>query len=394
MGVKSNIAIAGAGGVGSATGLLLREIGDFDVDIYIGDGDPDKANKTAEWIREGSSKKGIVEAFTMPWKGTNESFDAILKEADIVLDCLPGSEAPRIASLAKKHDLHYANLTEHVKETEKIKKIAEDAERGFILQTGLAPGFINVLANGLFKQFCEIYEVDKVNYVSMKVGALTQCAFPPHYYGFTWSPIGVATEYLEPAIVIRDYKKTKLPSLSERKTVVINGVTYEEALTSGGAADLPDVLEGKVKNLDYKTLRYPGHYSWIENLLKDIDELYRTGIPYYEGSRADKLQKKMEEFVPTTRDDVISNDIVVIYSSVQGKDKKGTLRIIEEWYEIRPTWIGNKYLRAIQSTTAAALAESARMLLSERYRGAITQSMIDPKEFMNGPFVSYIYKTR
>ncbi|MDI1305570.1 MAG: saccharopine dehydrogenase, partial [bacterium] len=86
-------------------------------------------------------------------------------------------------------------------------------------------------------------------------------AVAPHYYGFTWSPVGVATEYLEDTIVIRNSIKTTLPSLSERKTVIIDGITYEEDLTSGGAADLPDALSGKVGSLDYKTLRYPGHYA-------------------------------------------------------------------------------------------------------------------------------------
>ena len=64
--------------------------------------------------------------------------------------------------------------------------------------------------------------------------------------------------------MLRDFQRTTRPSLSERCTVVIDGVTYEEDLTSGGAADLPAALEGKVRHLDYKTLRYPGHYAWIE----------------------------------------------------------------------------------------------------------------------------------
>jgi saccharopine dehydrogenase-like NADP-dependent oxidoreductase len=67
---------------------------------------------------------------------------AILRQGDI-LDCLPGSQAPRIAEFAKDYELHYANLTEYVAETEKIKTLAKDATTGFILQTGLAPGYID-----------------------------------------------------------------------------------------------------------------------------------------------------------------------------------------------------------------------------------------------------------
>jgi hypothetical protein len=51
------------------------------------------------------------------------------------------------------------------------------------------------------------------------------------------SPVGVATEYLKDTIVLR-LRKTTVPSLSERATIIIDGRTYED-LTSGGAADLP-----------------------------------------------------------------------------------------------------------------------------------------------------------
>lgn len=375
--MRNKVIIVGAGGIGSATGLLLREVGNLDLDIYIGDVNIDTANNAVEWIKEGSSKEGVVESFPMPLEGTNKIFDDILKEGDIILDCLPGTQAPRIARLAKKHNLHYANLTEYVRETEEVIEIAKDSDKGFILQTGLAPGFINVLAFGLFKKFCQEYKVTKVDYVTMKVGALTRSVVPPHYYGFTWSPIGVATEYLEPAIVIRDYKKTTRPSLTERERVVIEDVSYEEALTSGGSSDLPDKLEGVVKNLDYKTLRYLGHYSWIESLLRDIPK---------GDKRADKLENKMKEYVPLAQDDVI-----IIYASVQGKDNHDNLRIIEKSYVVKPIQVGSKHLRAIQATTAASLAECARLLLTGKYKGPILQTQIDENEFMKGSFVSLVY---
>lgn len=375
---KIDIAIAGAGGIGSATGLVLREWGDFVGDIYIGDVNNKAAKKAAEWITEGSYKSGKTEAFSMPREGTDNEFNSVLKKSNIILDCLPGSQAPRIAKLAKENDLHYANLTEYVKETNEVMDIARDAKTGFIPQTGLAPGAIDVVANGLFNRFCKDFEVDKIDYLSMKVGALGKNAVGPHYYNFTWSPIGVATEYLESATVIRDFKKTTRPSLTERSNLVINGINYEEALTSGGAADLPDVLEGKVKNLDYKTLRYPGHYEWIDKLLEDIPE---------GNERAEKLQSKMEEFVPRCEDDV-----VILYASAQGFDKEKNLRILEKSYTINPVKIGNRNLRAIQASTATPLAESARMLATGEYEGLITQSQIPSDKFMNGHFVSRVYQ--
>jgi len=385
-GERKKVVIAGAGGIGSAVGLLLRELGDFPVDVYIGDMNPQQAENAAEWIAHDSSISGLVVPFTLPEQGSDSHVNDIMKGTHIILDCLPGSQAPRIARFAREHGSHYTNLTEYVTETEEIQtQIAPGASTGFLLQTGLAPGFINVLANGLFQQFCAKYGVDRADTVTMKVGALTQSAVAPHFYGFTWSPIGVATEYVEPAIVLRDGKKTVLPSLTERANVVIQGVAYEEDLTSGGAADLPDALEGRVRSLDYKTLRYPGHYAWVEGLLRTATYEDRSGRALC--SIAERLQECMERAVPRVEDDV-----VVIYASVEGRDSEGHQRLVDKSYAVRPTIVGGKPLRAIQSTTAAGLAESARLLLSGEYKGVVLQSQINPQQFLNGPFVLQIYR--
>jgi len=381
MSERHKIVIAGAGGMGSAAGLLLRELGDFDVDLYLGDADVTKARTAAAWTCDGSNRPGLVETFLVPTEGSSPEFDAVLAGADLLLDCLPGTEAPRMAGLALKHRLHYANLTEYVDETNQIIELARGADRGFVLQTGLAPGYVNVLGHGLFQRFCREHGVDKVDSMAMRVGALTSTAHPPHYYGFTWNSLGVATEYVKPAIVVRDFRRTTQPSLSERRTILIRGVAYEEDLTSGGAADLPAFLEGRVRNLDYKTLRYPGHYGWVESL---VDQMKYEGVP--EEDYPDRLLKKMSETVPFTND-----DLVVVFAAVEGADSHGVRHRIESSRLIRPSRIGGHVIEAIQSTTAAGLAESARMLLLDQPKGVILQSQIDPDHFMAGPFVSKIY---
>jgi saccharopine dehydrogenase-like NADP-dependent oxidoreductase len=374
---KHQVVIAGAGGMGSATGLLLRELGDFEVDLYLGDASPERASAAAAWIREGSTQPGEVKAFRLPAEGTSDELEGLLAQGDILLDCLPGKEAPRMARLARKHELHYANLTEHVKETEEIREIAAGAEQGFLLQTGLAPGYVNVLGNSLFQRFCREHGVSQAERLEMRVGALTTTVRPPHYYGFTWSSVGVATEYVEPCVVLRDHRQTLLKPLADRALVVLDGIVYEEALTSGGAADLPFALQGKVRHLDYKTLRYPGHYSWVQELLDEAPP---------GADRASYLLGKMEAAVP-----FMDDDLVVIYAAVEGRDARGILRRLESSRLIRPCRVGARTLKAIQGTTAAGLAESARFLLNEEVRGICLQSQIDPAHFMAGPFISEIY---
>ena len=372
-----NIIIAGAGGIAEAVGLLLMEWSEVTPTLFIGDRTHSKAKKVANWIEEGATKPSAIIYFHLAEEGLTDEMAAIFRQGDIILDCLPGSQAPRIAKFAKDFNLHYANLTEYVSETEQIIALAKDTKTGFILQTGLAPGYIDLLANGLFQEFCNDFKVNTVDKLEFKVGALTKHAVAPHYYGFTWSPVGVATEYLEDTIVLRNFIKTTLPSLSERKTIIIDGITYEEDLTSGGAADLPEALSGKVRSLDYKTLRHPGHYAWVQNQLSNLGNSDNSIIA---------LQQKMEAVIPHIEDDQI-----ILYAALEGKDTDGVLRRREIAKCILPQKVGKHQLRAIQTTTAAPLAQAAQLLLENTHKGVILQSQIDPITFLNGNYIVRVY---
>ena len=377
MSTKS-IFIAGAGGIGQATALILCEYNSvMDVIVYLGDISENALKNSKSFVIDGCSHEAKVHTVLMPKSGSSEELDAVLEKCDVILDCLPGSQAPRMARLALDHKCHYANLTEYVKETNEIIAMSKDADTAFVLQTGLAPGFINVLACQLYDKFKAEYGNNMLERMTMKVGAVTPHGTAPHYYAFTWSPIGVATEYLKDAIVVKNYKTESVPALSGRETIYINGKEYEDNFTSGGAADLPIAFEGKIKDLDYKTLRLPGHYGWVDEVLDAIPE---------GENRIQALERTMLEQVPSAEDDV-----VIVYASVEGKDEYGRLRKIEKAYEVKPSKVGNKFLRAIQSTTAAPLCEVARLMIEKNWRGTVLQSQIDPESFMNGPYVSAIY---
>ena len=371
------IIIAGAGGIAEAVALLLAEWSMVTPTIFIGNRTHSKAEKIAKWIEDGTSKPCSIKTFHLSKNEITNEMKEIFHQGAIILDCLPGHLAPKMAQFAKDFQMHYANLTEYVAETEQIKALAKNAETGFVLQTGLAPGYINILANGLFQQFCTDFEVTKVNKLELKVGALTKHAIKPHYYGFTWSPIGVATEYIKDTVVLQNFKKTIAPALSERATILINGISYEDDLTSGGVADLPDALLGKVHTLNYKTLRYPGHYQWVQGQLSNLGNT-PNAINF--------LQQKMKAIIPHVEDDQI-----VLYAAVEGKDKLGILRRREICKHIFPQKIGKYALRAIQTTTAVPLIQSAKLLLENNLKGVILQSQIEPKLFLNGKFIIPVY---
>ncbi len=376
--MSHKIFIAGSGGIGNAVAVLLREWSKSDVDVFLGDISEENLYKTEQFVTQNSKQTSRVEKVLMAKVGINDAMKSAFEECEILLDCSPGSQAPRMAQFAKDFKMHYANLTEYVAETDAVIEIAKTADTGFVVQTGLAPGFINVLAMSLYNEFVEKFENENVERIGMKVGALSTHAHAPHFYGFTWSPIGVATEYVKTARVLRNYKNAELPALSEREKIIINGFVYEADLTSGGAANLPEFFEGKAKNLDYKTLRHAGHYKWVEGLLKKLP--FDENLPQ-------NLEDVMLEKVPS-----VENDFVIVHSSVEGFDSQGRRRMVEKAFHVSPIEINGQHLRAIQTTTAAPLIECADMLASNKYKGVVMQSQIEPKEFLNGNFVSRVYK--
>jgi saccharopine dehydrogenase-like NADP-dependent oxidoreductase len=377
--MTKKIFIAGAGGIGEAAALLLREWASFETEIILGDVSEENLAKAKDFVLQNSAKTSKVETVLMSKKGASEAMNAAFEGGDVLLDCSPGGQAPRMARFAKDFKMHYANLTEYVAETDEIINLAKDAETGFILQTGLAPGFINVLAMSLYQKFVAQFENETVEKIGMKVGALTAHAHQPHFYGFTWSPIGVATEYVKPSRVIRDYRITEMPALTDREKIIIGGRSYEADLTSGGAADLPEFFTDKARRLDYKTLRHVGHYAWVDGVIRKF--------PNDEDLPKNVLAEFLRE-VPAVED-----DFVLVHASVEGFDKQNVRRLLEKAFFVEPLEINGHFLRAIQTTTAAPLLESAMMLLSGKYRGVVLQSQINPQEFLSGSFVSRVYET-
>jgi saccharopine dehydrogenase-like NADP-dependent oxidoreductase len=170
-----------------------------------------------------------------------------------------------------------------------------------------------------------------------------------------------------------------MPALTDREKIIIGGRSYEADLTSGGAADLPEFFTDKARRLDYKTLRHVGHYAWVDGVIRKF--------PNDEDLPKNVLAEFLRE-VPAVED-----DFVLVHASVEGFDKQNVRRLLEKAFFVEPLEINGHFLRAIQTTTAAPLLESAMMLLSGKYRGVVLQSQINPQEFLSGSFVSRVYET-
>ena len=139
---------------------------------------------------------------------------------------------------------------------------AKNAEINIIPDCGLAPGMVSVLAMHGANRFDEIEEIH------IRVGGLPQNPQPPLNYQLVFSVEGLINEYIEPARVVRDGKITEVDSMTELETLEFENFPALEAFqTSGGTSTLPDTFLGKIKELDYKTIRYAGHCDKFKTMI-------------------------------------------------------------------------------------------------------------------------------
>jgi lysine 6-dehydrogenase len=139
---------------------------------------------------------------------------------------------------------------------------AKAAGINIIPDCGLAPGMVSILAMHGAAKFDEIEEIH------IRVGGLPQDPQPPLNYQLVFSVEGLINEYVEIARVIRNGHVTEVESMTEIQSLDFDGFPPLEAFqTSGGTSTLPDTFLGKIRELDYKTIRYAGHCEKFKTMI-------------------------------------------------------------------------------------------------------------------------------
>ncbi|HEX5263543.1 MAG TPA: saccharopine dehydrogenase C-terminal domain-containing protein, partial [Phenylobacterium sp.] len=169
-------------------------------------------------------------------------------------------------------------------------------------------------------------------------------------YNLTWSTDGVINEYCEPCEAIVEGRLREVPALEECEEFSLDGVTYEAFNTSGGLGTLCQTLEGRVRNLNYRTIRYPGHAAIMKALLNDLGLRNRRAL----------LKDILENAVPATL-----QDVVIIFVTVSGL-KDG--RLMQETYvnKVFSQAVDGQMKSAIQLTTAGAVCAALDLLAEGR----------------------------
>jgi len=207
------------------------------------------------------------------------------------------------------------------------------------------------------------------------VGALPENPTNALKYNLTWSTDGLINEYCNPCEAVRDGIRSEVPALEEVEHFSLDGTEYEAFNTSGGLGTLCDTLEGKVENLNYKTVRYPGHRDIVKMLVRDL----RLGI------RREILKDVLETAIPITYQDVVL--IFVTVSGWQG----GLLTQESTAKKIYAQEVGGKLMSAIQVTTAAGICAMCDLLVEGKLpqSGFVRQEEARLADFLANRFGAY-----
>ncbi len=196
--------------------------------------------------------------------GSVEALTGELSMQHAVLSCLPYHLNKHVAKIAHGLGIHYFDLTEDVPTTEMIFELAKTARGVMAPQCGLAPGFVGIVAASQMKEF------DKCRSIRMRVGALPQHPTGLMGYAFNWSPEGVVNEYLNDCEVIEGGVRKWVSAMEWHEIIYVKGTQLEAFTTSGGLGTMCETMLGKVDNLDYKTMRYPGHMKLMNFFFHEL----------------------------------------------------------------------------------------------------------------------------
>jgi saccharopine dehydrogenase-like NADP-dependent oxidoreductase len=317
--------------------------------------------------RQSSVKTEIVDA------GNPAQLRIAMRDQAAVISALSYRFNPQVAEAAQMAGIHYFDLTEDVETTRQVREVAERARSGqvFVPQCGLAPGFVSIAAHELTQSF------EKLDTVRMRVGALPQFPSNALKYNLTWSTDGLINEYCNPCEAIHEGQRQVVLPLEGLEHFSLDGVRYEAFNTSGGLGSLCDTLEGRVRELNYKTIRYQGHRELASFLVHELRM----------SQHREQLKEILERAVPVT-----FQDVVVVFCTVSGW-RNGQHVQLTDARKIYHQSVHGEHWSAIQITTAAGVCAMVDLAFEGKLEGTgfIRQESVSLPRFLENRFGRYYH---
>jgi len=247
---------AGLQGVATAYDLLRNPATEA---VTLADVDGERVRAAAG--RLVSDKVKAVEADCADPEGLKKA----MRDHQVAVSALPYRLNLRAAKAAVDCGVGFVDMggnIETVLDELRLNQAAKDAGVTLIPDCGLAPGLGNVLVADA------VFEMEEITDVRVRVGGLPAVPQPPWNYMLVFSFEGLLNEYVGKCAVLRDWNRTEVDALTGLEIITFPKPLgpCEAAFTSGGSSTLPWSFAGRVRNLDYKTVRYPGHYEKLKAL--------------------------------------------------------------------------------------------------------------------------------
>lgn len=264
-----NILILGAGRMGRA--IAFDCINQNDVDrVIVADRSEEQIVKSLAGIEDSKLHSAIVDVTNL------QDVAALMEGNSVVISAVPYMFNLDLAKTAVETGCNFCDLGGNTDIVHEELKLHDEAVRKgvtVIPDCGLAPGMANAVSAYLIESF------EEVESLKIRVGGLPLNPVPPLNYMQLFSVHGLLNEYLGDAVLLSNGEIKSVPALSGLEELSI-GDDYPEMeafITLGGTSTLPDTYKGKIKQLDYKTIRYKGHRDLIKAMfdigLADTEEI-------------------------------------------------------------------------------------------------------------------------
>lgn len=351
--ILSSIRVFGLGKVGELVATLLVDAG-FEVHAFDA--------RVREGLPFPADALDVTDAVALT---------AALQGSDAVVSCLPFNLNLPVAEAAFAAGVHYFDLTEDVPTTNRVLELARQNPAGVLApQCGLAPGLIGIVGASLAAQFQTIRSIE------LKVGALPRHPTGLLGYAFNWSAEGVVNEYLNDCEVLRHGVRQTVPPMTEHERVVIGGIELEASLTSGGLGTMCETYSGQVSRLDYKTMRYPGHFELMRFFFDELNM---------------RDQRQLAGQILVDAKPPVDDDVVYLHAAVEGvasgvgDTAPGQMTRKQYVRAYQPLSINGRTWRAISWTTAASAAAVVELVAAGRLpqAGFIKQESISLADLMD-----------
>ena len=291
-----------------------------------------------------------------------------LESVDGVASALPyyfNLDMTRLAIESKANFCDLGGNTEIVDQQRKMTVEAQERDVSVVPDCGLAPGMVNILAQG------GIDALDETESVKIYVGGLPQVPEPPLNYQLVYSLEGVLDYYTTPVLVLEGGEVIDKEPLTGVETVTFEALGELEAfLTAGGISRMPYRYRGLIPSMSYKTLRYPGHCELMKSMrnlgLMDLDPVEIGGASVVPRDLLIKvLDTKLRK--PSGEDLVVMR--VVIDGAIGGAPRTVT-------YEMVDYYDRDQGITAMMRTTGYSLGATAYMQAA----GLIPKGVHTPSE--------------